>query len=112
MDINIKELLNKSKLTIEEIEEFKDLANKTDKKVSHSRAYKTMMNPTRRDLLQFIGYEIKTIPELMNKFNLSNDQVNYHLAMLKQGLYVISSKEGWKCSPLGLGFLENTILKE
>ena len=69
------------------------------------------MNETRRELLQFIGYDVRSLDDIKNEFKQKEDQLNYHLSMLKQCLYVIESKEGWKSTPRGLGFLENARLE-
>ena len=45
--------------------------------------------------------------EIKKEFKLDEDQLRYHLSMLKQSLYVIESHEGWKSTPRGIGFLEN-----
>ncbi|MFX1276434.1 MAG: hypothetical protein ACFFAT_15515 [Promethearchaeota archaeon] len=66
-----------------------------------------MMNEIRRELLQFIGCEIRSIDEIKNQFNIDSDQLQYHLSMLEQCFYIINSIEGWKSTPLALGFLEN-----
>ena len=110
MEEEMKKMLNKSKLTEAELKEFLKVIANLDHKLDHSRAYRTMMNEYRRELLEFIGYEVRNIDEIKNEFELEEDQLNYHLSMLKQSLYVIESSEGWKSTPRGLGFLENAIL--
>jgi predicted transcriptional regulator len=69
-----------------------------------------MMNETRRDLLKYIGKEIRDIKDIQGKFQLDVNQLEYHLSMLKQGLYVIQSDNKWKATPRGLGFLANAIM--
>jgi predicted transcriptional regulator len=69
-----------------------------------------MMNETRRDLLKFIGKEIRDIKDIQEEFQLDANQLEYHLSMLKQGLYVIQSNNKWKATPRGLGFLANAIM--
>ena len=79
-------------------------------KLDHSLAYRIMMNETRRDLLKFIGKEIRDIKDIQEEFQLDANQLEYHLSMLKQGLYVIQSNNKWKATPRGLGFLANAIM--
>ena len=79
-------------------------------KLDHSLAYRIMMNETRRDLLKFIGKEIRDIKDIQEEFQLDANQLEYHLSMLKQGLYVIQSDNKWKATPRGLGFLANAIM--
>jgi predicted transcriptional regulator len=70
------------------------------------------MNQTRRELLKFIGSEIRTTDGIKKEFDLEEDQIRYHLSMLMQSLYVIESHEGWKSTPRGIGFLENAIMDD
>lgn len=102
-----KNMMNKSKLTKEEMKEFLAKVEDIDKKLDHSRAYRTLMNEARRELLKFIGCEVRNMEEIKKEFKLDEDQLRYHLSMLKQSLYVIESHEGWKSTPRGIGFLEN-----
>jgi len=99
--------MNETKLTKEEI---KDLVEKTkdlDHKQAHYSLYRTLMNGTRRELLKFIGYEIRTMSDIVEKFNISEEQLKYHLSMLEQCFCIINSKEGWKSTLAGIKFLEN-----
>jgi len=112
MKDEMKKLITKSKLTEEELKVFFEETNKIDHKLDHSRAYRTMMNEARRELLKFIGYDVRSLDDIKNEFKLGEDQLNYHLSMLQQCLYVIESVEGWKSTPRGLGFLENTRLED
>lgn len=79
-------------------------------KIDHSLAYRTMMSEIRRDLLKYIGNEIRDIKEIQEEFQIGKDQLIYHLSMLRQGLYVIESNDKWKATPRGLGFLANAVL--
>ena len=65
-------------------------------KLDHSLAYRIMMNETRRDLLKFIGNEIRDINDLQKEFQFDMNQLEYHLSMLKQGLYVIMTEFIWQ----------------
>ena len=102
---------NKSKLNTEELKEFYVKTKNIDKKLDHGRAYRTLINPIRREILKFIGYSIKTMKDLKNEFEFDETQLNYHLNMLKQTFYVLESNEGWKLTPRGIGFLENARLE-
>ena len=79
-------------------------------KLDHDLAYRIMMNEVRRNLLKYIGNDIRDIKDIENEFQLESDKLIYHLSMLKQGLYVINSDSKWKATPRGLGFIENTIM--
>ena len=96
-----------SKLTKEEL---KSLAKNTEElspKQSHYLMYRTMMNGIRRKLLKYIGYEIRSIDEIKEQFDLDLDQLNYHLSMLEQCGFINNSRKGWKSTLLGRGFLDN-----
>ena len=66
----MKEILKICRLTEEEMEKYLKLTKYIDHKVDHGRAYRTMMNPTRRDLLKFISTNVKTFDQILNEFDL------------------------------------------
>ncbi|MFX1402301.1 MAG: hypothetical protein ACFE8V_13765 [Promethearchaeota archaeon] len=99
-----------AKLTKEELKEFFEKTKNIDKKLDHKRAYRTLMNPIRRSILNYIGYDIKTTEQIKKKFQFDETQLNYHLKMLEQTFYLLNSNEGWKLTPRGIGFLENAQL--
>jgi len=78
---------------------------------THARDFRTMVNPIRRDILKTIEYNIKTTEELMDSLNLEGDQINYHLSFLEQTFYIVNTKDGWKLTPRGVGFLNNTSIE-
>ena len=106
----MKEILKICRLTEEEMEKYLKLTKYIDHKVDHGRAYRTMMNPTRRDLLKFISTNVKTFDQILNEFDLGADQIRYHLSMLEQLLYIMNTENGWKSTPRGIGFLHNAIM--
>ncbi len=110
MDIN--EILKLCKLTEEEMTEYLELTKNIDHKEDHKRAYRTMMNQTRRELLKFIGTNVKTLEELKDNFEDVRDTLNYHLSMLEQLFYIMNTNSGWKATPKGIGFLYNAILND
>ena len=101
-----------TQLTKEEMKLFMQTVKKIDHKIDHKMAYRTMMNPTRRDVLKFIGNETRKTEEIKDKFDLDDSQLNYHLSMLKQVLYILDTETGWKSTPRGIGFLTNTRLSD
>jgi hypothetical protein len=105
----MKEILKICKLTEEEMKEHLELTKNIDHKEDHKRAYRTMMNQTRRELLKFIGTNIRTIKQIENIFQ-DVEQINYHLTMLEQLFYIMNTKSGWKATPRGIGFLNNVLL--
>jgi len=106
----MKEIMERCQLNEEEMKEFLDLTNNIDHKEDHSRAYRTMMNQTRRKLLRFIGFNIKTFEEIKNKFQEDDDMLKYHLSMLEQLFYIMNTESGWKATPRGIGFMSNAIM--
>ncbi|UCC18922.1 MAG: hypothetical protein JSV62_12545, partial [Promethearchaeota archaeon] len=101
--MDIKEILEKCKLTEEEMTEYLQLTKNIDHKEDHKRAYRTMMNQTRRELLKFIGIDVKSFEELKDNFKEVSDSLNYHLSMLEQLFYIVNTKSGWKATPRGIG---------
>ena len=108
--MDMKEILEICKLTKEEMKEFLRLTKNIDHKEDHSRAYRAMMNQTRRELLKFIGINIVTQEQIKNKFKIEENQIKYHLSMLEQLFYIMNTESGWKATPRGIGFLENAIM--
>jgi len=108
MDIN--EIIKKCKLTEEEMENYLQVTKDIDPKADHSRAYRTMMNQTRRELLKFIGINVKTLDQIKDNFQVDIQQLMYHLSMLEQLNYVIHSNDNWKATPRGIGFMYNAIM--
>ena len=112
MDEEFEKMKKKSKLTKDEMKVFLEKLESVDKKVDHSNLMRCMSNETRRDLLNYIAYEVRSMEELKKEFEMEADQVKYHLSMLEHSLYVMESQEGWKATPKGIGFMENTILED
>ena len=110
MDMN--DILDKCKLNEEELRKFRKLTKSINHKQDHHRAYRTMMNPIRREILKFIGENIRTIEQLNTKFKVPQDNLKYHLSMLEQLFYVMNTESGWKATPRGIGFLYNAIMDE
>ena len=108
MNEEFKKMLGNLKMTPEELKELKERSKNLNKKTGHYRAYRTMMNETRRELLIFIGFEVRSLNDLTSQFNLQKDQLLYHLSMLEQCFYIINSDNGWKTTPGGLAFMMNT----
>jgi Mg2+ and Co2+ transporter CorA len=108
--MDIKEIMKQCQLTEDELEEYLRLTKDIDHKVDHSRAYRTMMNPIRRNLLKFIDNQTKTLEQITNEFQEAKEQIEYHLSMLEQLFYVMNTKSGWKATPRGIGFLANAIM--
>ena len=112
MDEELEKMKKKSKLTKDEMKIFLEKVESVDKRVDHSNAMRCMSNETRRDLLNYIAYEVKSMEELKKRFEMEIDQIKYHLSMLEHSLYVMESQEGWKATPRGIGFMENAILED
>ena len=105
--MDMKEILKKCKLTEEELKIFNERVKNISHKEDHARAYRTLMNPIRREILQFIKCEIKPIEEIEKQLDMDKGQLGYHLSMLDQLNYIMNTNVGWKGTPRGIGFLEN-----
>ena len=106
----MKEILELCQLNEEEMKEYLQLTKNIDHKEDHRRAYRTMMNQTRRELLKFIGTSTRTLEQIKSNFQEDESQIRYHLSMLEQLFYIMNTKSGWKATPRGIGFLNNTIM--
>ena len=93
MDEEFENMKKKSKLTKDEMKVFLDKLEIVDKKVDYSNLMRCMSNETRRDLLNFIGYDVRIMEELKKKFEMEVDQIKYHLSMLEHSLYIMESQE-------------------
>ena len=108
--MELKEIIKNCKLTEEETQEYLRLTKDIDHKLDHGRAYRTMMNQTRRELLKFIGTNIRTMNQVKTEFQMEEDQLRYHLSMLEQLFYIMNTESGLKATPRGIGFLNNAIM--
>ena len=106
----LEKMIKKSKLNKEELNDFLNHLKNADPKIEHSLALRTLTSPIRRDILQYIKYDIKNTEDIKNNFLFDDSQLHFHLNMLKQTYYITDSKDGWKLTPRGIGFLENAQL--
>ncbi|MHA1150545.1 MAG: winged helix-turn-helix domain-containing protein [Promethearchaeota archaeon] len=100
----------KTQMTKEELREFFEVIKTIDHTNDHRLAARTLTSPLRRDIMSFIGSEIRSTEQIAENLNIEVNQVLYHLDMLKQVYYVWESLEGWKLTPRGIGFLDNARL--
>ncbi|MGV9171178.1 MAG: hypothetical protein ACOC44_03365 [Promethearchaeia archaeon] len=105
---------NNTKLTEKEFEEFLSNVEEINPKEDHSRAYRTLSNPIRREILNVLELNILQTEDFLEKMDadLTDDQLKYHLSMLEQLNYIMNTDKGWKITPRGLGFLEHAQLDE
>jgi len=105
-----EEIMEKCKLTDQELEEFNKHIEEMDHKEDHARAYRTLSNPIRREILEFIECEVKSFEDINGKLDIEEEQLKYHLSMLEQLNFLMDTEKGWKATPRGIGFLYNTRL--
>ena len=109
--IGNRDILDKCTLNKKEMDEYLKKTEHIDPKEEHDHLYSVMTNETRRELLKFIDIHARSFDEIREKFQLEDDQLNYHLTMLEQLFFLMNTESGWKATPRGLGFLYHTILK-
>lgn len=85
-----------------------------DKKEDHRRMSRALENPTRRDILKYIGKEgRRSLEEIKTKFDIHKSQAKMHLDFLEQGLVVESEEKDdktlYQLTPRGEGHLENMV---
>jgi len=108
---NSHDILDKCILTEEEMCEYLERTEHIDPKQEHDHLYSVMTNETRRELLKFIDINARSLDEIKDKFQIEEQQLQYHLSMLEQLFFLMNTESGWKTTPRGLGFLYYTILK-
>ena len=109
--IGSRDILDKCILDKNEMAEYLKKTEHIDPKEEHDHLYSVMTNETRRELLKFIDIHVRSFDEIREKFQLEEDQLNYHLTMLEQLFFLMNTESRWKATPHGLGFLYHTILK-
>ncbi len=57
-----------------------------------SETLKAIADPVRRDILEMLKVEKKSVGEIGEKFNLTGATVSYHLSQLKKANLIIESK--------------------
>lgn len=85
-----------------------------EKKEDHRRMSRALENPTRREILKYIGMDgQRSLEEIKNEFDLHESQAKMHLDFLEQGLVVDSEEKRdktlYQSTPRGKGHLENTV---
>jgi DNA-binding transcriptional ArsR family regulator len=78
----------------------------TDPKEDHSRGLRALQNPTRREVLKFIGDKIVPFRNIKSHFNLDKSSLRFHLTMLEQALYIEQVNNDWRLTPRGIGYLK------
>ena len=100
-----REVLKKRK------QEWLEKLKKTQKLISptedHKRGLRALQNVQRREILKFIGYDVKNFEDIKNKLKLDDSQIQFHLSMLEQALFIEKLNDTWRATPRGIGYLEN-----
>ncbi|MFO7796948.1 MAG: hypothetical protein R6W84_12435, partial [Promethearchaeia archaeon] len=78
------DILEKCILKEDEMNEYLEKTEHVDPKQEHDHLYSVMTNQTRRELLKFIDINAMSFDEIKEKFQLQNEQLQYHLSMLEQ----------------------------
>jgi len=78
----------------------------TDPKEDHSRGLRALQNPTRREVLKFIGDNIVPFRKIKSHFNMDESSLRFHLTMLEQALYIEQVNNDWRLTPRGIGYLK------
>lgn len=72
-------------------EEFRNRSNKGHG-MTLKNTFKALADPVRRDILITLRNQSLTVGEIVDKYNLSNSTISYHLSMLKKAGLVIEKK--------------------
>jgi hypothetical protein len=61
----------------------------------------------RRDILKFIGPDIKTKDEIESTFKLNESVAKVHLDLLEKAMLIEKVAEGYRSTPIGIAYLKN-----
>ena len=61
----------------------------------------------RREIMKFIGLEIKTKEEIARTFGLSESVAEVHLALLEKAVVIEKVGSGYRSTPIGIAYLKN-----
>ncbi|TFF63685.1 MAG: ArsR family transcriptional regulator [Promethearchaeota archaeon] len=110
--MDIEEYVKKCNLNDEELEKFYEKWGNRDHSLDHKMAARTLTSQIRREIMRYIGYNVRTTEEIKEKFGLEDDQVEFHLNMLEQPSYAMDCDGNWKLTPRGIAFLENAKIDD
>lgn len=92
-------------------QEWLEKLKRTQKNISptedHKRGLRALQNVQRREILRFIGYDVKNFEDIKNEIKLDDSQIQFHLSMLEQALFIEKLNDKWRATPRGIGYLEN-----
>ena len=71
----------------------------------HRFALEVLQLRLRRDILKFIGCEIRTKGEIANAFCLNVAKTEYHLSLLEKALMVEHTEGCYRAAPTGICYL-------
>ncbi|MDF0592250.1 hypothetical protein P0O24_01445 [Methanotrichaceae archaeon M04Ac] len=72
----------------------------------HRFALEVLQLAVRRDILKFIGEEIRSAEEVATEFDIDERRAAFHLAMLEKAMVVEPWGSGFRSTPIGLLHLE------
>ncbi|MDY6965983.1 MAG: ArsR family transcriptional regulator [Halobacteriota archaeon] len=102
--MNNEDLAKRKEEWIKKIKKEGKLKNPTE---DHKLGLKALQHKTRRDILDFIGYDVKKEDEIRKEFELDDLQLKIHLPMLEQALFVEKEGDFYRLTPRGLSYMEN-----
>lgn len=72
----------------------------------HKQMFKTLKNPARRKIIQYIGVQGKTKTEIMNELAIPDAQFKFHLDFLVELCYIEIDGESCRLNDRGLDLLK------
>ena len=73
----------------------------------HRFALEVLQLAVRRDILKFIGEEIRSAEEVATEFDIDERRAAFHLAMLERALVIEPVTGGYRSTPTGLLYIKN-----
>lgn len=93
------------------IKQMKEAGKKRNPSEDHAVALKTLQNPTRRKILEFMKDGPKSLDQIKDAYSLNNMQARLNLDMLEDSFYIVktdsSDKVIYELTIRGDAFLEN-----
>ncbi len=93
------------------IKQMEEAGKKRNPSEDHAVALKTLQNPTRRKILEFMKDGPKSLDQIKEAYNLNNMQARLNLDMLEDSFYIVKTDSPYKIiyelTIRGDAFLEN-----
>jgi len=102
--MNDKELLSSKKIWLKRKKYEKYLLHP---KEAYTHIFSILQNNIKKEILKFIRNKITTIEDIKYYFNLNIYELNSHLSLLEQALFIEKTNTGYRITSKGIILLKN-----